>query len=384
MGCDNCSGTGKLLITAPPGVINDREQFLILIDEAHRTQRSGKGRASLSDNLFDAFPNATRIAFTGTPLIADHHTDPTWKRSGASQEDAYIDKYKLQDAVDDNATLQILYEGRTADTAIYDRSGFDTKFENLFKDRTEEELLEIRKKYGAEGDILDAEKRIEEIANDLVRHYVRSIMPSGFKAQVVCSSKQACIHYQTYIRKAITQQISEYAALAATEQNSEILKRLKFLKTAVIISSDGTNEKADFVAARNESKSLDAVESFKKAFNDDRPETGVAFLIVCDMLLTGFDVPIEQVMYIDKRLSEHNLLQTIARVNRTYKEKTRGYIVDYIGLTENLKEKPCRFMPVRIRKTFSMACKVSTVKCLFWKVVIVGYCSCSRKVELVR
>ncbi|MCW7553971.1 type I restriction endonuclease [Endozoicomonas gorgoniicola] len=254
------------------GVINDRDQVLILIDEAHRTQRSGKGRASLSDNLFDAFPNATRIAFTGTPLIADHHTDPTWKRFGASQGDAYIDKYKLQDAVDDNATLQILYEGRTADTAIYDRSGFDTKFENLFKDRTEEELLEIRKKYGAEGDILDAEKRIEEIANDLVRHYVRGIMPSGFKAQVVCSSKQACIHYQTYIRKAITQQISEYAALAATEQNSEILKRLKFLKTAVIISSDGTNEKADFVAARNESKSLDAVESFKKAFNDDKPE----------------------------------------------------------------------------------------------------------------
>ena len=118
------------------GVINDRDQVLILIDEAHRTQRGGKDRASLSDNLFDAFPNATRIAFTGTPLIADHHTDPTWKRFGASQGDAYIDKYKLQDAVDDNATLQILYEGRTADTAIYDRSGFDTKFENLFKDRT--------------------------------------------------------------------------------------------------------------------------------------------------------------------------------------------------------------------------------------------------------
>lgn len=320
------------------GTINDREQVLILIDEAHRTQRGGKDRASLSDNLFDAFPKATRIAFTGTPLIADHHTDPTWKRFGASQNDAYIDKYKLQDAVDDNATLQILYEGKTADTAIYDKTGFDTKFENLFKDRTEEELLEIRKKYGAEGDILDAEKRIEEISIDLVKHYIRGIMPSGFKAQVVCSSKQACIHYQRYIRAAIIQQIAEHEALADTEQNAEILKQLKFLKAAVVISSDGTNEKADFVAARNEARKLDAVESFKKAFNYDKPETGVAFLIVCDMLLTGFDAPIEQVMYIDKRLSEHNLLQTIARVNRTYKEKTRGYIVDYIGLTENLKE----------------------------------------------
>ena len=151
------------------GTINNREQVLILIDEAHRTQRSGKDRASLSDNLFDAFPCASRIAFTGTPLIADHHTDPTWKRFGSSQSSSYIDKYKLKDAVDDNATLQIIYEGRTADTAIYDRAGFDTRFENLFKDRTEEELLEIRKKYGAEGDILDSEKRIEEIADDLVK-----------------------------------------------------------------------------------------------------------------------------------------------------------------------------------------------------------------------
>ena len=163
-------------------------------------------------------------------------------------------------------------------------------------------------------------------------------MPSGFKAQVVCSSKQACVHYQTYIRQAIDQQITEHEALGATEENTETLVRLKFLKTAVVMSSDGTNEKADFVNARKEAKQLDAVESFKKAFNYEKPETGVAFLIVCDMLLTGFDAPIEQVMYIDKRLSEHNLLQTIARVNRTYKEKTRGYIVDYIGLTENLKE----------------------------------------------
>ena len=319
------------------GVINNRSKVLILIDEAHRTQRSGKDRASLSDNLFDAFPNAARIAFTGTPLIAEHHTDPTWKRFGSSKDDAYIDKYKLRDAVDDGATLPILYEGKTADTAIYDRAGFDTKFENLFKDRTEEELLAIRKKYGAEGDILDAEKRIEEIASDLVKHYVRSIMPSGFKAQVVCSSKQACIHYQTYIREAINTQISEYSSLPESKQNNETLQRLKFLKTAVIISSDGTNEKADFVAARKAARELDAIESFKKAFDDEKPETGIAFLIVCDMLLTGFDAPIEQVMYIDKRLSEHNLLQTIARVNRTRKEKTRGYIIDYIGLTANLK-----------------------------------------------
>ena len=99
--------------------------------------------------------------------------------------------------------LQILYEGRTADTAIKDKHGFDTKFEDLFKDRTEEELLAIKKKYGATGDILEAEKRIEAIARDLVDHYVDNILPDGFKAQVVCHSKLAAIRYQKAIREAL-------------------------------------------------------------------------------------------------------------------------------------------------------------------------------------
>ena len=96
--------------------------------------------SSFSDNLIDAFPNATRLAFTGTPLIADHHKDPTWKRFSSSEEAPYIDKYKLQHAVEDGATLQILYEGRTAETAITDKYGFDTKFENLFQKRSEQDM----------------------------------------------------------------------------------------------------------------------------------------------------------------------------------------------------------------------------------------------------
>jgi type I restriction enzyme R subunit len=317
-------------------VVNSSEKILLLIDEAHRTQRSGKEEGSLSDNLFDAFPNAARLAFTGTPLIADHHTDPTWKRFGGDAENPYIDKYKLQDAVDDGATLQILYEGRTAESAIYDKHGFDTKFENLFKNRSDEELAAIRKKYGATGDILEAEKRIEEIAKDLVRHYIRQVLISGFKAQVVCHSKQAAIHYATYIRAALDTSLKE--ELAKTERNNELIERLAIIDLAVIISSDGTNEKAVFKEARKRARELNAVENFKKKFDLAKPETGMAFLIVCDMLLTGFDAPVEQVMYIDKKLKEHNLLQTIARVNRTYKDKTVGYVVDYIGLTENLKE----------------------------------------------
>nr|WP_315980535.1 DEAD/DEAH box helicase family protein [Aliamphritea spongicola] len=210
------------------GEVNTSDKVLILIDEAHRTQRSGKSRASLSDNLFDAFPKATRLAFTGTPLIADHHTDPTWKRFGNDPDNPYIDTYKLQDAVDDGATLQILYEGKTAETAIYDKHGFDTKFEDLFKDRSEVELAAIRRKYGATGDVLEAEDRIKAIADDLVKHYIRNVLPSGFKAQVVCSSKQAAIHYQTYIREALAVWQVEEKSKPEKQQDKALLEQVRF------------------------------------------------------------------------------------------------------------------------------------------------------------
>jgi type I restriction enzyme, R subunit len=130
------------------GVVNDSEKIILMIDEAHRTQSS-----DLGDNIFEAFPNAARVAFTGTPLITERHGEKkTHKRFGE-----YIDTYKLMDAVHDGATLQILYEGRTADAALNDKQGFETAFEDLFMDRSDEELLAIKKKYGATGDILEAE-----------------------------------------------------------------------------------------------------------------------------------------------------------------------------------------------------------------------------------
>lgn len=312
------------------GVVNKSDRIILMVDEAHRTQSS-----DLGNNLFEAFPNAARVAFTGTPLITERHGEKkTHKRFGE-----YIDTYKLMDAVNDGATLQILYEGKTADTALYEKSSFDEKFEDLFKDRTEEELLAIKKKYGATGDILEAEKRIEEIAKDLVKHYVNNILPNGFKAQVVVHSKLATVRYQKYIKEAIKEQIE--VEEKKSQPDAELLKKLKFLKTAVVISSDGTNEAAYVTKARKEAKSMDAVANFCKPFNMDDPDkenTGIAFLIVCDMLLTGFDAPIEQVMYIDKKLKEHTLLQAIARTNRIAKGKKRGYIVDYIGLANHLTE----------------------------------------------
>jgi len=310
------------------GVVNGSERIVLMIDEAHRTQSS-----DLGDNLFEAFPNAARIAFTGTPLITEQHGNKrTVKRFGD-----YIDTYKLMDAVNDRATLQILYEGRTADTALRDKHAFDTKFEDLFRERSEEELLAIKKKYGASGDILEAEKRIEAIARDLVHHYIDNILPDGFKAQMVCHSKLAAVRYRKAIRAALAERIDREKAQPRPDH--ALIRRIAFLKTITVLSADATNELAVVTEARTEAKRWNAVENFCKPFDFDDPDkelTGIAFLIVCDMLLTGFDAPIEQVMYLDQRLREHNLLQAIARVNRVAAGKHRGFVVDYIGLANHL------------------------------------------------
>lgn len=312
------------------GVVNRSDRIILMIDEAHRTQSS-----DLGDNLFEAFPNASRIAFTGTPLITERHGEKkTHKRFGE-----YIDTYRLMDAVNDGATLQILYEGKTADSALNEKHAFDEAFEDLFRDRSEEELLAIKKKYGATGDILEAEGRINAIARDMVAHYIDNILPNGFKAQVVCHSKLACIRYQKGIKAALAERLAQEEAKVSPD--SDLVKRLRFLKTAVVVSSDGTNEAAYITQARKEAQRMNAVENFCRSFDYEDPDkeyTGIAFLIVCDMLLTGFDAPIEQVMYIDKKLREHTLLQAIARTNRVKKGKQRGYIVDYIGLSNHLTD----------------------------------------------
>lgn len=312
------------------GVVNSSSRIVLMIDEAHRTQSS-----ELGENIFEAFPNAARVAFTGTPLITERHGEKrTVKRFGD-----YIDQYKLMDAVEDGTTLQILYEGRTADAALNEKAAFENKFEDLFRERSEDELQAIKKKYGATADILEAEQRIEAIAKDMVRHYLEYIFPNGFKAQVVCHSKLAAVRYQQAIHRALAETVT--ALRAEPEPDEGKIRRIEFLKAAVVISSDGTNEAAWVTEARKQARAWNAVENFCKpfAFDDpDQPYSGIAFLVVCDMLMTGFDAPIEQVMYLDKKIREHTLLQAIARTNRVQKGKQRGYVVDYIGLTHKLTE----------------------------------------------
>ncbi len=314
-------------------LINNSDKILILVDEAHRSQGSDMGQ-----NLFLAFPNATRIGFTGTPLITERHKKQTAERF-YQLKDQYIDTYKMNNAVADGATVDIKYIGKKTAYNIKDKELFDLEYEQTFKNRTEEERQEIQKRYGTMIAFLENKERIFAIAEDILNHYVDEILSNGFKAQVVASSIIGAVRYKLALNHLIGLRLAKEEAITGEERNETLIARLKILKAYAVISGMGGNEEEYITTARKEAHSDNAIANFKKEFDTIDPEkalTGIGILCVCDKLLTGFDAPIEQVMYIDKNLREHDLLQAIARVNRTKKGKTHGLVVDYFGITKNL------------------------------------------------
>ena len=289
----------------------------------------------MGDNLFQAFPNAARIGFTGTPLITPRHKATTCERFGQKAGD-FIDTYKMNDAVKDHATVDIKYIGRKSDDDIPFKEEFDYAFEETFKNRTQEERIEIMRRYGTMIAYLESADRVKKNARDMLAHYVSEILPNGFKAQVVASSIMAAVRYKIALEKLIPEFIAAEEQKSDEVRDDVMLQRLKMLKVRAVVSSMGNNEPAIVRTARIEAQTDDAVANFKKNFDAENPLSGIGILCVCDRLLTGFDAPIEQVMYLDKNLSEHNLMQAIARVNRTKKGKTHGLVVDYFGVTKNL------------------------------------------------
>lgn len=314
-------------------LINKSERILILVDEAHRSQGNEMGK-----NLFLAFPKATRIGFTGTPLITERHKKQTAERF-YQVKDEYIDTYKMNDAVADGATVDIKYIGKKTSDKITDKEVFDLEYEQTFKLRTVEERQEIQKRYGTMIAFLESKSRIIDISKDILEHYINDILSNGFKAQVVSSSIIAAVRYKIVLNELIAERLLQEDAITDEKRNETLISRLKILKAHAIVSGTGTNEEDYITAARKEAKEDDAINNFKKDFNTIDPDkklTGIGILCVCDKLITGFDAPIEQVMYLDKNLREHDLLQAIARVNRTKKGKMHGLVVDYFGITKNL------------------------------------------------
>lgn len=328
---------GKVPEFKPFDVVNTSDRIVILIDEAHRTQGGDMG-----DNLFTAFPNAAKIAFTGTPLLTDRHKQKTHERFGDTGE--FIDTYKIREAVDDRATLDIRYIGKTTNDNIKSKEAFDAEFEDVFKKQSKEEKEEIQKRYGTMQAYLENMDRLRKIAKDLVNHYVDDILPNGFKGMVVASSILAAARYQYLIEKALKERAE--SERSKPDPDTDLINKIEFLKIGTVVTKQDNNEQAFISAARKNAKEIKAVDNFKKDFdystdeegNYLKPETGVAFLCVCDKLLTGFDAPIAQVMYLDKSIREHDLLQAIARVNRTKKDKKHGILVDYYGVSNHLKD----------------------------------------------
>ncbi len=328
-------------------VLNESEDILVLVDEAHRSHTR-----SLHRNLRRALPNAAIIGFTGTPILSKEKTE-TREIFGD-----FIDKYLLQDAELDGATVPILYEGRTADGVVKDADSLDQLFEDMFRDYTEEELAIIKAKYGTEGDVLEAPLLIAQKARDMLRHYVDVVMPEGFKAQVVATSRQAAVTYHEKLLAARAELVAQLEALpgavltmsedelAAQDADTRFLVRaypllpkFRAMDVAVVISGDHNDPEAwrDWT---DKEKQKDLTIRFKRRLAEKRTDKTdpLCILIVNNMLITGFDAPVEQAMYLDRKIVAHDLLQAIARVNRTERGKKCGYVVDYIGVARHLKQ----------------------------------------------
>lgn len=301
-------------------VLTNKSNVIVFTDEAHRSQYS-----NLSMNMRKALPNATFIGFTGTPIEKDDKS--TYRTFGQ-----LIDSYTISQAVKDGNTVAIVYEGRRQDLHIL-QDQLDEDFDDYFKHKSDAEKEAIKVKFFNTIALTEADDRVNDIAMDMLVHYRDNSYKNGFKAQMVCVSRYACVKYYNALMAHMPDVFGENP-----------------IEVKVIFSCDN-NEDPDLVAHRTSKSDQDKIlDRFKKEIEKDR----LCIIIVKDMLLTGFDAKIEDVMYLDRPLKEHSLLQAIARVNRTYDksykaieedvevEKTRtkayGYVVDYFGITRHLEE----------------------------------------------
>lgn len=272
---------------------------IVLTDEAHRTQYG-----NFAFNLRKALPSAAFFAFTGTPL---DKSDRNTYRLFSPEGERYLDKYSIIQAEQDKATVPIKYMSRLAELHLVGAS-LDSLLADLFPDKSKKELTEIKKQYATPDVLASSPRRVERIALDIVEHYQQAINPNGFKAMVVAETRAASVLYKNALDRLLDPSLS---------------------KVVMTVERDDPQEWQDQYRLTDEAEG-----QIRKRFND--PEDSLRFLIVCDKLLTGFDAPILQVMYLDKRLKEHTLLQAVARTNRTYPRKNYGLIVDYVGLGKEL------------------------------------------------
>ena len=302
----------KFEAAAKERVKETNPNVFILVDEGHRSQYG-----AIHAKMRQVFKNACYIGFTGTPLLKKEKE--TVRKFGD-----FIHKYTMRQAVEDQAVAPLLYEGRLVEQEV-DQASIDKWFERVTKNLTAPQKADLKRKFSRSEEINKTEQRLELIAFDISEHYAQNFQGSGFKAQLAAPSKTVALKYKQYLD-------------SFGEVTSE-----------VVISPPDTREGHDQVDNTADPemeafwKKMMARYKTEEAYNREvkadfaRPD-GVEILIVVDKLLTGFDEPRNTVLYIDKPLKEHSLLQAIARVNRLFEGKDFGYVIDYRGVLGDLNE----------------------------------------------
>lgn len=274
------------------------EQLFVLIDEGHRSQH-GVTHADMKA----ALPNAIFLAFTGTPILKKSKTKEVFGE--------YIDTYKISQSEADGATVPIYYESRLNELQVEGET-VDKAFDRITRDYDEQTKDDAKKKYANKTAIASSPDRIKKICLNILDHYENTVKPNGLKAMIVAPSRAAAVTYK------------------------EELEKLNAPESRIIMTSMPQDKKLGW--DEYELTQSDK-ERYTERFKMSIEEEGLSILIVVDMLLTGFDAPILQVLYLDQGLKEHNLLQAIARVNRPYANvKKHGLIIDYWGISKNLRD----------------------------------------------
>ena len=296
----------KILITTifkfgeVDGVLNDRDNIILMVDEAHRTQEG-----DLGEKMRMALPNAFFFGLTGTPI---NRTDKnTFATFGAPEDKSgYMSRYSFSDSIRDNATLPLHFETVPVELHV-NQDVVDAAFDEMTKGLTQDEKAELTRRVKIEA-VMKAPDRIRKVCEHIAHHFKEKVQPEGFGAQVVCYDRECCLLYKEQLDKLLGADVST-------------------------IVMDTNNDKEGRYAAYRRDR--DAEEKVLDRFRN--PEDPLKMLIVTAKLLTGFDAPILQTQYLDKPLRDHTLLQAICRTNRVYNDKkSYGLIVDYIGLFDNV------------------------------------------------
>ncbi len=288
---------------------NTSREVFVLIDESHRSNYG-----SMAAKMRTVFPNACYIGFTGTPLMKR-------EKNTLTKFGKLIHKYTIQDGVEDGAIVPLIYEGRFVEQKV-DEENIDMWFRQTTKRLTDPQKEDLRRKWSSIRRLTSTDARIKRIALDINNHFILGFKDTGFKAMLATNYKRDAIRY-----------------LKCFEQFGD-------LNCAVAISPPDMRESVDDIDEGTDHEVIEYWEKMMKQYGDaDTYEEAmknkfcdgeIDILIVCSKLLTGFDAPICQVLYIDKELKEHGLLQAIARTNRLHGGKEYGLIVDYRGLIQKL------------------------------------------------